>query len=73
MVTEASSEARVAAIALSHPERRFGDRVSFDAIMAVPKTDQWDDESMHVYVVYDGDGEPLDARWPDGLHNLMRR
>ena len=52
---------------------RFGDRVSFDAIMVVPRTDQWGDESVHLYVVYDGDGEPLDAGWLGGLRNRMRR
>ena len=38
-----------------------------------PRTDQWGDESVHLYVVYDGDGEPLDAGWLGGLRNRMRR
>ena len=31
------------------------------------------DESVHLYVVYDGDGEPLDAGWLDRLRNRMTR
>ena len=73
MFTAGSFETRVAAAVRRQLEIRFGDRVSFDAIMAVPRTDQWGDASMHIYVVYDGDGEPLDARWLGGLSNRMRR
>ena len=28
---------------------------------------------MHVYVAYDGDGEPLDLRWLSGIRNRIRR
>ena len=73
MFTEDSFEARVAAAVRRQLEKRFGDRVSFEAIMVVPQTDQWGDENVHLYVVYDNDGEPLDARWLDGLRNRMRR
>ena len=61
MFTEGPFEARVSAAVRRQLEIRFGDRVSFDAIMAVPRTDWSGDESVHIYVVYDGNGEPLDA------------
>ena len=51
MFTEDSFEARVAAAVRRQLEKRFGDRVSFDAIMVVPQTDQWGDENVHLYVV----------------------
>ena len=71
MVTEDPFEARVAAIVRIHLEKRFGDWVFFEAIMAVPKTDH--SGATRTCISYDGDGEPLDARWPGGLHNQMRR
>ena len=73
MLTEGSYEARIAGVVRRHLKARFGDWISFDAVMVVLRTDQWDEESIHVYVVYDGDGEPLDLRWLSGIRNRMRR
>ena len=73
MLTEGSYEARIAAVVRRHLEKRFGDWISFEAIMVVLRTDQWGDDSVHVYVVYDGNGEPLDLRWLSGIRNWMRR
>ena len=73
MLTEESYEARIAGVVRRHLEARFGDWTSFDAIMVVLRTDQWGGDGIHVYVVYDGDGEPLDLRWLSGIRNRMRR
>ena len=47
--------------------------ISFDAIMVALRTDQWGDDSIHVYVVYEENGETLDPRWLSGVRNRMRR
>ena len=73
MLTEESYEARIAGVVRRHLEARFGDWTSFDAIVVVLRTDQWGGDGIHVYVVYDGDGEPLDLRWLSGIRNRMRR
>ncbi len=62
MLTEGSYEARIAGVVRRHLEKRFGDWVSFEAIMVVLRTDQWGKDSVHVYVVYDGNGEPRQRR-----------
>ena len=73
MLEEGSYEARIAAVVRRHLEKRFEGRVSFDAVMVSLRTDQWGDDCVHVYVVYDGNGEPLDIRWLSGIRNRMRR
>ena len=73
MLEEGSYEAQIAAVVRQHLEKRFGDWVSFDAVMVSLRTDQWGDERVHAYVVYDGNGEPLDPRWLSGIRNRMRR
>ena len=73
MLTEGSYEARIAGVVRRHLEARFGDWMAFDAVMVVRRSSQWGDDSLHVYVVYDGDGEPLDLRWLSGIRNRMRR
>lgn len=72
MLTEGSYEARIVGVLRRHLEARF-QWVSFDAIMVVLRTNRWDEESIHVYVVYEENGETLDPRWLSGLRNRMRR
>ena len=72
MLTEGSYEARIAGVIRRHLEARFR-WISFDAIMVVLRTDQWGDDSVHVYVVYEENGETLDLRWLSGVRNRMRR
>ena len=72
MLTEGSYEARIAGVLRRHLEARF-QWVSFDAIMVVLRTNQWDEDSIHVYVVYEENGETLDLRWLSGVRNRMRR
>ena len=72
MLMEGSYEARIAGVLRRHLEARFR-WVSFDAIMVVLRTNQWDEDSIHVYVVYNENGEALDTRWLSGVRNRMRR
>ena len=72
MLEEGSYEAPIAGIIRRHLEKKF-EWVSFDSIMVVLRTDQWDNDSIHVYVVYEENGETLDLRWLSGVRNRMRR
>ena len=72
MLMEGSYEARIAGVIRRHLEKRF-QWISFDAIMVVLRTDLWDNDSIHVYVVYEENGETLDLRWLSGVRNRMRR
>ena len=72
MLGEGSYEARIAGVIRRHLEARFR-WISFDAIMVALRTDQWGDDSIHVYVVYEENGETLDPRWLSGVRNRMRR
>ena len=72
MLTEGSYEAQIAGVIRRHLENRF-QWISFDAIMVVLRTDLWDNDSIHVYVVYEENGEALDLRWLSGVRNRMRR
>ena len=72
MLEEGSYEAHIAGVIRRHLEKRF-QWISFDAIMVVLRTDQWGNDSVHVYVVYDENGETLDLRWLSGVRNRMRR
>lgn len=72
MLMEGSYEARIAGVLRRHLEARF-QWVSFDAIMVVLRTNQWDENSIHVYVVHEENGETLDLRWLSGVRNRMRR
>ena len=69
---EGSYEARIAGVLRRHLEARF-QWVSFDAIMVVLRTNQWDEDNIHAYVVYEENGEPLDRRWLSGVRKRMRR
>ena len=72
MLTEGSYEARIAGVLRRHLEARF-QWVSFDAIMVVLRTNLRDQASIHVYVIYEENGEPLDVRWLSGVRKRMRR
>ena len=72
MLTQGSYEARIAGVLRRHLEARF-QWVAFDAIMVVLRTNLWDQESIHAYVVYEENGEMLDVRWLSGVRNRMRR
>ena len=62
----------VAAIYRRHLEKKFGDRLVFDEIRVVPRLDQWDEEYLHIYVVFDGDGDLLDPNWINGFYWELR-
>ena len=42
-------------------------------LMVALRTDLWDNDSVHVYVVYDENGETLDLRWLSGVRKRMPR
>lgn len=67
-----SVKEQVAAIYRSHLEKKFGDRLVFDQIYAIPRLDEWDEEYLEVRVVYDGDGGLLDPNWINGLYWQMQ-
>ena len=72
MLTEGSYEARIARVIRRHLEKRFR-WISFDAVMVVLRTGPRGEESIHVSVVYDENGETLDRRWLSRVRNRMRR
>ena len=72
MLTGGSYEARIAGVIRRRLEKRI-EWVSFDAIIVVLRTDPCGHDSIHVYVVFDENGEPLDLRWLSGVRNRMRR
>ena len=72
MTTAKSVRAQVAAIIRKHLESKFGDRLVFGDIRVIPRLDQWGDEYLHIYTIFDGDGELLDPHWINGLYWLMR-
>lgn len=48
-------------------EDRFRDDFVFDPIAAVPKIDEYGDEYVEIYIVFDGDEKKLDPAWTNGL------
>ncbi len=63
---------KVAAIYCNHLENKFGGHLEFDEIRVVPRLDQWDEEYLQIYVVFDGDGDLLDPNWLNGLYWEIR-
>ena len=52
-------------------EEKFGDTLVFDPIEVIPKIDLDGDEYLHIYSVYDGDGNLIDAGWSLGFTGLI--
>lgn len=48
---------------------RFGDEFVFDPIVVASHPDAFDDERVHIYVVYDNEGKAAGPRW---VAQLMR-
>ena len=46
---------------------RFQDDFIFDPIIVQSHFDEYDDEYLHVYIVFDGDQKKLDPAWTVGL------
>lgn len=44
-------------------EERFGDGFVFEPIMALAHEDPFGDESVYIYVVYEGNPDKLDPAW----------
>lgn len=51
---------------------RFKDEFKFGPIVAVPKTDQYGDEYVQVYIVFEGEQTKLDPEWTGGLGLRIR-
>ncbi len=51
---------------------KFKDEFKFGPILAVPKRDQYGDEYVHVYIVFEGDRTKLDPEWTGGLGLRIR-
>ena len=41
-------------------------------IRVIPRLDEFGDEYLHIYVLYQGDGKVLDPVWLNGLYRRMR-
>ena len=46
---------------------RFKDDFVFDPIIVQSEFDEYDDEYLHVYIVFDGDRKNLDPAWTVGV------
>ena len=44
-------------------QERFGDEFVFDPIIVASHPDAFDDERVHIYVVYDNEGKAAGPRW----------
>ena len=44
-------------------QERFGDEFVFDPIVVASHPDAFDDERVHIYVVYDNEGKAAGPRW----------
>lgn len=52
-------------------EERFKDEFIFDPIIANPELDWWGDEFVHIYIIFDGDQDKLDAKWTIGIEDRL--
>ena len=51
---------------------RFGDEFVFAPIVVASHPDAFDDERVHIYVVYDGKGHKTGPLWAAGLTTYIR-
>ena len=72
MVTSEMVNEQVAAIVRRHLESKFGDQLAIDEIRIVPRVGYFGDEYLHIYVIFDGDGDLLEPKWINGLYRRMR-
>ena len=54
-----------------HLKDNFGDRFVFDPIIVEPGIDQYGNDKMDIYVVYDGDDSRLDPRTLNNIGSAM--
>ena len=52
-------------------EERFREDFVFDPIAAVPKIDEYGDEYVEIYIVFDGNQKKLDPAWTHRLTGLI--
>jgi len=62
MISE-GDRAKIVTITRKLLEDRFKDDFVFDPIAAVPKIDEYGDEYVEIYIVFDGDQKKLDPVW----------
>ncbi|MYE54732.1 MAG: hypothetical protein F4X34_06000 [Chloroflexi bacterium] len=63
---------RVAALCAQLLNDRFGNAFEFDPIIVERELDDYGDEYLHLYIVFDGDQEELDPSWTAGLSGRLR-
>jgi hypothetical protein len=51
---------------------RFGDAFEFGPIIVERELDDYGDEYIHVYIVFNGDQRELDPSWTAGLSGRLR-
>lgn len=72
MVTSEMVNEQVATIVRRHLESKFGNQLAIDEIRIVPRVGYFGDEYLHIYILFDGDGDLLDPTWLNGLYRRMR-
>ena len=53
-------------------QERFSDDLVFDPIVVEPVIDQYGDEYLDTFIVYEGEYKKLDTRWTLGFSTLLR-
>ena len=73
MTTTDSVHKQVAAIVHRHLDDKFGGNLVFDPIVVVPRFSPYlEDEYLHIYIIFEGDGDLLDPGWLNSLNRRMR-
>lgn len=70
MISE-GDRAKIVSITRRLLEDRFKDDFVFDPIAAVPKIDEYGDEYVEIYIVFDGDQKKLDPVWTHRMTGLI--
>ena len=67
MAVSEEVQQKVAGVVRDLLAERFKDDFVFDPIIVQSHFDEYDDEYLHVYIVFDGDQKKLDPSWTVGL------
>lgn len=68
----AEAKEKVKTIVRNALEKRFADDFIFDPIVVVPEIDEYGDDYLHIFIVFDGDQANLDPSWTGSLIGRIR-